>query len=106
MSLDQALAEAVAVADAVRDALADRPRPLTYSVPQAAKALGTSPDTVRRLIRAGHLPTVPHVGARQLVPVAALEAFVAGTHSTARGDITPPAAESPDRIGAFGEYQR
>lgn len=31
----------------------------------------------RRLIRNGHLPTVPHVG-RTLIPVTALEAFVDG----------------------------
>ena len=100
MSLDQALADAVRTA--VAEALAAKPRPLTYSVPDAAIALGISPDTVRRLIRNGHLPVVPHVGARQLVPVAALEAFVAGTPSTAPGDTTPRAALSATH-GATGE---
>ncbi len=55
-------------------------RHLTYSVPEAAEVLGLSEHTVRRAIYRGALPTVPAViaGSRTLIPVAALEAQMAG----------------------------
>jgi len=55
--------------------LAD-PEPLTYTIPRAAVVIGTSPTTVRRLVGAGHLPLVPHMGERRLIPRLAVEGFV------------------------------
>lgn len=52
------------------------PEPLTWTIPQAAVVIGTSPTTVRKLVDAGHLPLVPHMGERRLIPRAAVEAFV------------------------------
>lgn len=65
------------IVTAVRDALADRPDPIAVTVPKAAKVLGTSPEHVRILIDEGRLPVVPHMP-RQVIAVAALEAFAAG----------------------------
>lgn len=90
MTIDQAVTDAVT--DAVRRALVDivGPRRTALTVDEVAWSLGTSPDTVRRLIAAGHLPLVPHVGTRKLIPVAALEAFTAGA-STPATDLPPVA---------------
>jgi excisionase family DNA binding protein len=52
------------------------PEPLVYSVPEAAKVLSTSPNTIRRLIDQGILPTVPHMGQRVLVPRKAVGGLV------------------------------
>lgn len=76
----QAVAEALAPYTA---RLVD-PEPLTYTVPQAAIVIGTSPTTVRKLVDAGHLPLVPHMGERRLIPRAAVEAFVSSTSSRAQ----------------------
>lgn len=68
-------------------------RRLAWTVKETADSLGTSPDTIRKLIRDGHLPTVPHMGTRQLVPVVALEQFVSAA--------TPAAgARAADSTGA------
>ena len=64
-----------AVEKGVRRALADHSPVVAVNVDGAARGLSTSAPTLRKLIAAGHLPTVPHVGARVLIPVAALEAF-------------------------------
>lgn len=48
---------------------------VALTVTEAAEALGVHPDTVRRLITDGRLPTVPTGTRRQLVPVDALRAF-------------------------------
>jgi excisionase family DNA binding protein len=49
------------------------------SVQEAAWALGVSAPVVRRLIRAGDLPTVPHLGDRLVrIPTKAVEAFANG----------------------------
>jgi excisionase family DNA binding protein len=48
--------------------------PVAVSADRAAETLGVSRDTVRRLIRRGHLPRVPHLSVIR-VPVAAIEAF-------------------------------
>ena len=77
MSLDAAIASAVE--GAVERVLARWPdpvEPITYSVPGAALAIGTSQDTVRRLIRTGVLPTVPHMGERLLIPRSAVVRLV------------------------------
>ena len=62
------------------------PEPLVYSIPQAAKVLGTSQHTVRRLVNEGHLVLVPHMGERRLIPRAAVETLVA----EAMPSTTPP----------------
>ena len=59
------------------------PECLTYSIPQAAKVLGTSPHMVRRAIEAGHLPLVPHMGERRLIPRAAVEELIASATAAA-----------------------
>lgn len=54
------------VAAAVR-ALADITRPITYSIPDAARATSVSVDTIRRAIRAGDLATTsPRVDGRHI----------------------------------------
>jgi len=73
---------------------------LAYTVAEAAQAVGCGPDLIRRWVREQRLPKVPHTHA-VLIPVAALEAFVDGTHSTAQGDSTPLAAFGP-RTGHEG----
>jgi excisionase family DNA binding protein len=75
-----------AIKDVVKDALDEflapythrlrEVEPLTYSVPDAAKVIGTSPHTVRRLLAEGRLPLIPHMGERKLIPRAAVQAFV------------------------------
>ena len=40
---------------------------LTYSISEAARALGLSQWTVKRLIADGLLPLVPHTGRRRLI---------------------------------------
>lgn len=50
---------------------------LVYSIQEAAQACGLSRATIYRLIAAGKLTTVK-VGARRLVPVAAVDALLAG----------------------------
>lgn len=52
------------------------PEPLTYTIPQTATVIGTSEPTVRKLVAAGLLPLVPHMGDRRLIPRVAVEAFV------------------------------
>lgn len=92
---------AVATIDDVRqvvgDALARRDGVYrtAWTVPEVAKSLGTSPDTVRKLIRNGHLATVPHMGNRQLVPVAVLEQFVSASASTSAGPLPPAGVDGP-----------
>lgn len=54
------------------------PEPLAYSVPQAARMLQTSPNTIRRLIDQGRLRRIPHMGQRVLIPRRSLVAFVDG----------------------------
>lgn len=53
------------------------PECLTYTIPQAAKVIGTSPQTVRRAVDAGHLPLVPHMQGRRLIPRRAVEDLIA-----------------------------
>lgn len=79
-SLDDALSSAMkaaldeALAPYLRR-LAD-PEPLVYTVPQAAKVLATSDKTVRRLIKEGHLATVPHMEGRVVIPRTSVQALV------------------------------
>lgn len=87
-SLEERITELVraAVAEALAPytaRLAD-PECLTFTIPQAAVVIGTSPTTVRKLVEAGHLPLVPHMGERRLIPRTAVDAFVSSTPSPAR----------------------
>lgn len=47
-----------------------------YTVEEAAPVLGIHPESVRRIIRGGKLPTYM-VGNTQLIPAAALDVFAA-----------------------------
>jgi excisionase family DNA binding protein len=58
------------------------PEPLVYSVPEAAKVLRTSTNTVRRMVERGVLPTVPHMGNRTVIPRVAVSQLVNGRHDT------------------------
>lgn len=100
--LDQALA---AVLDPLVDAAVRRIaheleasmrhiKPLAVPSAEAGRLLGVSETTVRRLIRAGELPTIPHVGDRVLVPVASLEAWVEQAATSARSHAPPQAAKA------------
>lgn len=79
-----------AVRTAVREELAAHQgvARLTYSVGEAAEALGVGETTVRGLIRDGVLATVPHMGTRTLIPRASLEALVTADASTTSGGRT------------------
>lgn len=87
MTVEQAIA--AATRDAIRAEMADQMerlvgsilavRPVAYTKRQAGLALGVSDRTIGRLIAEGLLPTVPHVGDRCLIPVAAVEAFASGS---------------------------
>lgn len=59
-----------------RDAATASGSELLVSVPEAARRLGISQSTALELVASGRLGSVK-VGARRLVPVAALERFVA-----------------------------
>lgn len=72
------------------------PDRLTLTVPEAAARLGISVRTVYEWAAAGRLPSV-HVGHRVLVPVAALETWVAD--HTRGGEA--PAEPSGARMAAF-----
>jgi excisionase family DNA binding protein len=71
---------------------------LAYSIKEAAKALGIHTDLAYRMAQCGELPAVK-LGARWLVPVAALERWLAERIAASQ----PPASQyapgdrSPDR---------
>lgn len=73
------------------------PEPLTYTIPQAALVIGTSPTTVRKLVDGGHLPLVPHMGERRLIPRAAIEAFVHAGMTEA--NVAPSSIRSLEAAG-------
>jgi|SRR6266508_3412061 len=89
MGLDAAFESFARRLEATMDRLAiqldriDRgPTPLVYTPEEAGTVLGVSEDTVRRWVRAGYLPRLPHTD-RMLIPRRAVEAFVQAA-STAR----------------------
>ncbi|MGH9185028.1 MAG: helix-turn-helix domain-containing protein [Acidimicrobiales bacterium] len=82
MGLDGAFESFARRLEATMDRLAaqldriDRgPTPLVYTPDEAGTLLGVSEDTVRRWVKAGHLPRLPHTD-RMLIPRKAVEAFV------------------------------
>jgi excisionase family DNA binding protein len=85
MSLDGAIQAAVtaALAKALQPYLRrlSDPEPLVFSVPEAARVLRTSTNTIRRLVADGVLPTVPHMGHRILIPRSAIVRFVESAKS-------------------------
>lgn len=89
--LDEAIKELVAagVDEALRPYLRRLidPEPLTYTVPQAAVVIGVRAPTVKRLVDEGHLPLVPHMPGRRLIPRAAVEAFVNGSVEVGRARV-------------------
>lgn len=90
MTLDQAVTDAVAVA--VHQALDQYVPPVAVGVTDAARALGVGETTVRDLVASGHLPTVPHVGRRTVIAVAALERFAQQSMNTTAAGSDPAAA--------------
>jgi excisionase family DNA binding protein len=62
---------------------------LAYTVAEAAEAVGCGPDLIRRWVREQRLPKVPHTHT-VLIPVAALEAFVAGDAMAPAGPGSSP----------------
>lgn len=55
---------------------------IAVSVANAAEMLDLSPDTVERLVKAGHLAKVPHLGITR-IPVAELHRFAEQTMAVA-----------------------
>ena len=88
MSLDDAIQ--ALIADAVRQSLSPflrrlaDPEPLVYSVREAAHVLSTSTSTIRRLVDAGVLPIVPHMGQRIVIPRAAVMRLVDSAERTGK----------------------
>jgi excisionase family DNA binding protein len=75
-ALEQAVAEALAnTLPAVVDRLAAQAGPRAYSVAQVAERLDLSETTIRKLIRDGHLRTVPHLNP-QRIAATALDEFL------------------------------
>jgi excisionase family DNA binding protein len=71
--------------DTIREAVHDEfaayvaPEPtLAVNLTEAARELRTSPETVRRLIHDGYLPTVEMGTNRHIIPRRALEAYING----------------------------
>lgn len=96
MSLDDHITDVVRTA--VADALDGHSTvvPLTYTVDDAAEALGCSPTKVRDLIAEGVLGTVPHMGTRRLIPRQDVMALVsAGASESGGRTTTPPVSDGP-----------
>jgi excisionase family DNA binding protein len=64
------------------------------AIAEAARVLGVSPFTLRRLANAGALKTV-NVGARRLVPFSEIERVIANGAGTPRVRKAPPARRRP-----------
>jgi excisionase family DNA binding protein len=64
------------------DRIDNGPTPLVYTPEEAGTVLGVSEDTIRRWVRAGYLPRLPHTD-RLLIPRKAVEAFVQAAASRA-----------------------
>lgn len=64
-------------------------QPLALGVAEVARLLSCSKAHVYNLIERGELPTVPHMGARKLVPRQAVEDLVAGAAHPQHVRCTP-----------------
>jgi len=64
--------------------MGEEPARLTYSIPEAAAALGISRSFCYELVEQGRLPFV-RLGRRKLIPRAALEAYLR-QHTRIHGD--------------------
>lgn len=67
---------------------------LTYSIPEAADALGISSWLAYRLVSTGELPSVPMGPRRRVVPKTALDMFLERA-VTQTGPTVTPAADGP-----------
>lgn len=77
-AIEQAMAEALSNAlPGVVDRLATIGGPRAYTVAQVASRLEVSEPTVRRLVRSGRLPRVPHLEPLR-VAASTLDEFLAG----------------------------
>lgn len=75
-AIERAIADSLAARlPAVVDRLAEVGGPRAYSVAEVAARLDLSEASVRRLIAAGHLPTVPHLNP-QRIAASALDHFL------------------------------
>lgn len=54
---------------------------LAVAIPEAARRIGVSPRTVATLVARGELQS-RKVGRRRIIPIAALEKFLARDHAT------------------------
>ena len=80
---------------------ARNPRPvdaLTFTIPEAADALGLSPDTVRTMVAAGDIPTL-RIGRRLLISRTALARWVDNPegHQVPSRPSRPSRSEGPRR---------
>src|SRR5665213_3676062 len=57
--------------------------PQVFTIAQAAQTLQVSDDTIARMVRRGHLPRVPHVGSKVLIPRRILLELVESSGHTA-----------------------
>ncbi|HEY2303915.1 MAG TPA: helix-turn-helix domain-containing protein [Acidimicrobiales bacterium] len=77
-AIERAVADALAnTLPGVVDRLAETAGPRAYAVAQVAERLEVSDQTVYRLIKDGHLATVPHLSPTRIA-AAALDEFLAG----------------------------
>jgi molybdopterin-binding protein len=59
----------------------------SYRIGEAARMLGTSSDTVRRLVDSGRLPSMRGTGGRRLIDAEALAAYAAGQARGGGADV-------------------
>ena len=65
----------------------------TYSIPEAAKALGVGRSAAYEAARTGQIPTI-RIGKRILVPVAALERLLADSGNDVKSERHSPKEEA------------
>lgn len=71
----------------------------SYSIRQAAELLGVSPDTVRRWVDGGRLPSSKGTGGRRLVDGAALARFAQSQAESPRPDGLGPTSARNRFVG-------
>ena len=60
------------------------------SIPEAGRRLGKSPQTIKRLIKAGRLEAIQIPGTHGRVPLAAVNSFIPAQLRIADGEKTEP----------------